>query len=765
MNPLPTKRVPVRRLAAWISSLDEWKTIRISGGLRGAFEKVGDEVPALEFLGAQAATVRVLIPSAPKFDDSESPGCFVNVKPKSGGQTGKGTPNTPGLPGGVPRAPIAPQAAPLSEDAATAREAAHTVAAVEGDAKSTWWHGWAAVLTASTLIAPRVDPVRLADILCDRRRVRFFCDTNALALGIAGWLVHLLPERAEIVTSAIADKEVMNWVDNDKTAHRAATVKSWDTRLRFNLARRLTEAPPDGIVIDRLSPDQNALMLAHGTTRAGMKASDGDLLFVELARPLIREQPRQARVVFLTGDANNARTATSALGPEHILYANVDVERAQASEGRVLGRGFWHPGGPLGTVTQATPGEVLWNLLAAFTYLIVEQSDGVWLIEPAHSVRHGGPSDWANPWVSVTELTPPKPGTSNATPAAASPPGPPAADETPTEPPEGSAPIDLLPVGGPPVGLRSSSSTKAAAAAPNVGPPANDKEPATPVSPSPAAPSEAQIVVPAVAAASVGREVWGPREIWLLPPIERDGPTDTLSSSPRPNASKFVAFLQHLCFHATTRVDASGEVSRETLRVLVGLGAATDDGWPGPRALSFRAAWERNDLDWVHGQLIQAHPGYRRVLQDIQAGRFEELTSRGEQLVPLARRLGQVARFPKPASPPRVGDATLTCQALETALLRWISGKQEGLRVMDACELAANELQVTPFRFERAMMKLWELIRNFPIEARTGGEVEPGASEEVLELHQDGTYALRDVAPGALRFGRSTPILFLVRTR
>jgi hypothetical protein len=235
--------------------------IVVSGGLRGSFDPKAPVLDALEFSGPLGTTVRLLVPSPPPQERPGSAGTFLVVKKKDGVADEKVLP----------------------------------------DPERFWWDGWAKILTASALLPPRTDSVRLADVLRDQRVLRLFCDTNALASGVAEWFLHVLPSGTQLISSAIADKEIMSWADRHKKLYEGSTAETWEARLRYLLARRLTEYPPQHTVIDRLSPDQNALMLAQGTGEGGSKSSQGDLLFVELARPLVREQPRQARVIFLTG--------------------------------------------------------------------------------------------------------------------------------------------------------------------------------------------------------------------------------------------------------------------------------------------------------------------------------------------------------------------------------------------------------------------------------------------------------------------------------
>jgi hypothetical protein len=188
-------------------------------------------------------------------------------------------------------------------------------------------------------------------------------------------------------------------------------------------------------VIDRLSPEQGALMLAKLRDETEAKSPDADMLLIELARGLVRDQPRNARVVYLTGDRNNARAATNALGGHNVLYASADQNRAKDYQGRAAARGWWRPDGPLGAVVVPGVGRLLWDLLSAcdFLVLVLGSPERRWLIRPICCIENGAPSDWEDPWVEIEDLSPavsvetvnvssasPTPGPSAETPAGSS---------------------------------------------------------------------------------------------------------------------------------------------------------------------------------------------------------------------------------------------------------------------------------------------------------------------------------------------------------
>jgi hypothetical protein len=144
-------------------------------------------------------------------------------------------------------------------------------------------------------------------------------------------------------------------------------------------------------------------MLAKLRDETGTKSPDADMLLLELARGLIRDQPRNARVIYLTGDGTNARSATSALGAENVLYAVSDWRNAHAHRQRVLVRGWWFPVTALGGARIPPIGRLLWDLLSACSFLRIEAAGTQWLLRPVNSILNGVPSDWADPWVEIEE--------------------------------------------------------------------------------------------------------------------------------------------------------------------------------------------------------------------------------------------------------------------------------------------------------------------------------------------------------------------------
>lgn len=705
----------VGQLGAWLrGTTSPGSPIVVAGGLRGTYEKGAATLDALELSDAVGTTTRVLLPNAP---DQVSPGSAATFVQKT-------KPDKAGNEKPIP---------PLDQQ----------------EANSDWWKGWTTLFTASTLLAPRVDPVRLADILHDPRLVRLFCDTNALANGAAEWLLQILPTSTQLLSSAIADKEIMSWGDQDKALYQAADAKQWEARLRFQLARRLTAFPPKETVIDRLSPDQNALMLAQGTDKTGSKSSQGDLLFVELARPLIREQPRQTRVLFLTGDYNVAYAATSALGPEHVLYANVDTQRDQPNKltGRVLSRGFWHPARPLGRLSLPSISRLFWNLLSAFNFLIVKQRNRRWLLQPSYSVQHGGPSDWADPWLKVGEL----------------PDDSPVVVAVPVVPSPESGAASALPEVPPPTELTAPNiaSTASEVPAAKVSTSLTNLAATTAQAEGPAAHADDSFAHQALAAMkAISSGQWP----WLLSRPTPAGPKDVVSVSLRLDKRTFFELLRRAC-SGQSSAKPDKEVPKETFRALIAMQVLEDSGQPGRLAEYYDSLWRHNDRDPLHAELLHAHPGYRTVVEAVRSGRVASLSTRQKAFLPLLRALGQAAQLRRD-SPLRMGDAPVAKTQLESSLQSWLPSAGAALSMAEACERALSELALTPVRFAQALTALWREDRDSAFEPKTAGAPEELFSEEVVELRPDGTFDFRPVMPSALLLqGMGPPVLFLSRRR
>ena len=626
-----------------------------------------------------------------------------------------------------------------------------------------WRNGWASVLVSAALAAPIVDPVRPADLVHDPRRIRFCCDTNALAGGVISWLLVFLGPRADIFTSAVVDRELAAWPDRWGVAFWSAkTLEAWSMRTQYRLARRLIEAPPSGVVVDRLSPEQGALMLAKLRDEQRLaKSPDADVLLVELARSLVRDQPRNARVVFLTGDRNNARTATGALGAENVLYAAADSERVRPSYNQIVTRGAWRPDGALGAVHVPTVSSLLWALLAPCDRLLVQTDKQRWQLIACASIPRGAPSDWADPWIEVRDLPAPTRAVSiqrvplipREVPTV---PQVPQVAEDPCSAPRAS----LLAILQAPAQsfirlLRAKEalgSSPAVSSFPEV--PSAAGGPILASAPSVVSAPTAQVELAAPSGA----------EDWLLPAVEV-GSLLNLPPGVRPSPSMIFPLLAavlggpdvlNMRKHSDTTLE-------EARRILRAVGAIDAEGGPGSRVGAFRAAWQRRDHDWFHAEMRRL-PGYAAVLAFVRANPSAPRNSRQESHLSMARALGQVARLDKIGGALVVGDAPVRTSQLLNALDRWLPRPGATLDTTELCRRAGADLSVTPARFERAMELLWAGGSGVQFEGRTGGTVVPGFAERVIAL---GPIApqFRALASGDLSFGRSGPVRFVTRIR
>jgi hypothetical protein len=672
---MSTALLPLARLQDWWDEHMDRRTVKVSGGLRGTPKADSPTVDLLELRTAPASTVRLLIPEEPPVVEGNSLSAAQFKQTKG--------------------------------------------------AKGIWWGGWATVLAATALVPPVVDPKRLAHLLQDTRRLRLYCDTNALAGGVADWLMFLFDGRADLVTSAVVDRELAAWPDQESNLWGAKTVDLWSKRTQYRLARRVTETPPPGVVIDRLSPEQGALMLAKlRDESSNNKSPDADLLLIELARALVRDQPRQARVIYLTGDRNNARAATTALGPESVLYAAADGKQVHKSLGKIVVPGWWSPGGPLGAVRLVPSARILWGLLAAFEFLRFETEAGSWLLRPALSVNRGVPSDWAEPWIEIDLIDRPSEPTAKATPS------------SPAQEPAGPLPGRVRSRRGGRIQSRSES--------------LGDER-------------FRQYKTENIQGNQGGD--------WLLPPMEQRAIIEGLQGFRWLTNFNldFFSFLWDAVSGAFTQIELVGPGGLLDYRmaaahkVLIFFEALDQSGAEGRRLEDFRRAWYADDLDWLHAELLRI-PYYNQAMNSLRPGNAKRLLD--ASAISMARKLGQVV--PLEGRPDTVGfalgNAPVKRIDLQEALERWLPKPGDTLDTKALCERAAVELHLTPARFERALKLLWERSPDPRFEGSTGGTTDPGPAEEVVELDETG-YRFRKVAPGALTFGRSGPVRFLRRVR
>lgn len=587
--------------------------------------------------------------------------------------------------------------------------------------------GWASVLLSLGLYQPIVDAERMFDLLHDARRIRFCCDTNALAGGVATWLLRVFAGRADLVTSAVVDRELAAWPDRKGPAMwKAKSGSSWSMRTKYRTARRLVEAPAAGVVVDRLSPEQSALVLAKLRDESAAKSPDADMLLIELARGLIRDQPANGRVVYLTGDRPHARAATGALGARNVLYCAADDRRAMSSRGKVRPLGWYNSGGPLGCVVGLALAEIVFGLLTACDVVEIhprapdgEVAGPGWSVRLSLRVDRGVPSDWEDPFVEIKEL------------------------------PAGQTQQARSPRAGQD---RSTSGSDEApdAQTSSTSDPAHHEQPGARRTPA--------ILGSGRLLANLGTPVLGRAYVNPRPPIEpRTAPTGL-----RPQPTIIFARLNEVLAGAPWP-PVSSDTDEECRRILVALGAATEDGRAGPDYHIFSDRWEQNDLDWFHSEFLRL-PGYRAVADALASGGSTS-GRRAQVQLAMARRLGQAAK--DRAGVYRYGDAWLSWAALQHFLEQRLPSAGDRVHISDLCMAALETLCITPARFEDALVRFLSKAhdgeaRGPRIEPQTSGTVEPLAPETIVVLSKGG-YGWRVVDPAGLLLGTAIPYRFLVR--
>jgi len=559
-----------------------------------------------------------------------------------------------------------------------------------------WLEGWKSVFTAAGIIDPVADSARLITLLHSRDRIRFCCDTNALASGVMSWAIEMFHQRADIVTSAVVDREIMAWADRYKGMWNAESCEMWALRTQFRLGRCTTEFPPKHVVIDRLAPDQSALMLAKLRDEKGCsdqsqnrKSPDADILLVELVRGIIRDSPRNSKILLLSGDRNLARTATNALGADSVLYMISDKKKLNNYlDGKTIAtRGWWHPGDSdhtLGRVHIPCVSWVFWYLLCACDYLFIEDSKGKkWAITRAYSVPGGVPSDWCDPHVELIEIKKEK--SQN--------------EDLPSE--------------------------------------SNDEH------------GEIK------------------KEEWLLPIRKHDG---MLSEAPKglrlPPGFVFDSLLQILF---DKRPDDSkppnDEVKKEIFKAFIWLKIIDKEYQPSENFETFRRYWSDNDLDGIHSEFLKL-PGYASVFDTLakkdetfQSGMNKiEFTARPQTIIGLGQGLGQLWLFNSLCFK---GDNALSKERFTEKLNTWLPNIGDALSMYDLCLKASQELLLSPFRLERAMIEYFKNADD-RFELGSGGTVSSRDSGKIVRLHPEG-YEWIEIYPDGLRFGRTMPVRVITR--
>ncbi len=588
----------------------------------------------------------------------------------------------------------------LFDETSVAQPPTTTPWGLQGANPQKWWEGLSKLLLACDLLSPAdIDGAVLRDLAKDKhRRLRFCCDTSALANGLAHWVIARFPGRVDLITSTLVEREIMAWADrNGREMFEMKRAEHWHQMVQFTLARRLVERPPPGVSIDRLAPDQAALMLAKvrdDARRAGDvtegKSPDADILMLHLTRDLMRTQPANTRVIFLCADRGLARTAINVLGADSVLYAHPERAAqtpAQQESPRIVPRGVWLRAGTLGALARRPIGELLWTLLAACHELVLcDHAQGkAWRLAHARLGTRPLPSEWSNPTLHWEEIVWPQ---AVAQAPAAPAPQSPAAPE-PQEPPQ---------------------------------------QPAAPEAPLP----EALLSTPP-AEASHDRAEATPRILLT----EAEAPP--LRSTKRPNVgvSNFLSALEDLCLERADTTPPTVEVAR-LLRALEV--ADADDPWqPGARIERFRQIWRTNDLDGLHGELLSIQT-YRDVTIWVRehhgaAQLPDTLKERDKSCLRLAQALGQLLHIDGGWW---YGGAGLT----EEALLGWLNARVPRGDVITVKTLfldALRELKISPPRLVRALQLHWQFHPESDYHPGASGTVDASLNvPQVVQLNTEG---------------------------
>ncbi len=580
---------------------------------------------------------------------------------------------------------------------------------------SKYQEAWSKTLVACGLAAPRVDPAPFEALLQDPRCLKFYFDTNVLASGIAHWLLEVFRGRAHFETSVLVDRELMRWVDRGGKAgfYVARTIAAFQLRTQWRLARQILTARLEGSMIMRPSPDQSALMLAKFRDEGGDKSPDADMLLLEQARLQVRDQPRNTRTIFLTGDRNLAVTAAAVLGSDAVLWIDAGPEVSRPLFGQVCLRGWWEPHGAYGRLHIPPWSHLVRGLLAACDRLIfqVERGDDCassWTLEQTlgRAVLGALPSDWTDPVFAL------------------------ACEESDAPP----RPAPVLPA----------PTSTSAPAVPAPPPPVETTRAAVVLEPPPVVPEPAAATQPLVFP-------------WAGTP---DGALGARSW--RMSSSSFWNLLAPLVLEGdgSEALWSAGSALRSAYKSFELLGWMDEEGEPGPNFRWLQQAWNSNDLDALHRALRKLRV-YETMMQQLAAhhGSVERPDDRlWRPWWGIARSLGQTAEL---GGRVYCGDAPASPEQLDRALEVWMPAVGDHLSVRELSELAARELRWSPYRLGRTMAALRQQPANrWSLE--TGGEFVGDAFEEVARLGE-GEYAEDVVDPEGLWMGGPQPVRTLRR--
>lgn len=607
-----------------------------------------------------------------------------------------------------------------------------------------WWGVLRAVLVSTGACQPKADPVVLANVLYEKKRIRLICDTNSLAGGTAAWLLAARWNRADLIVSSVVDRELLGWTDRIEDRWQATTLEGLKQRANYRQAFSFLETTPDGVVVDRMAaPEQSALMLSKVGDSKGKKSPDADMLLIEHARGLIRDQARNARTVYLTGDLASARAAVNALGADNVLYMVADTSLSRATQGKTIPWGWWQPGGVYGQAIVPSLARLARSILAAFDLLVFDLAGYTIYIRHVFSLIPGCPSDWADPHYEMfvePKAMAPQPHTppQEVEPAAET-----QQTDTPPEPPLKGAKT------------KENDSNQESAADPT------EREAETVAVPEISdlfeelSPKHTRR--PSSRSHAVPDNI---RNAWLLRPLPVLRALDITRGNRLNPRSTLTLLARAFGFQILPEEQASSsELIDEAAKVLVLLGAIDEDGLPGKYAGSWFEAWITDDLDWFHQQFLR-HPGYRDAIMVIKSDPGAKLPKRESANIGMARALGQVAIHPKFGRV--IGESPVDLETMVSALNRWLPSPGDSIRIDQASVLAASELGLTPYRFDLAMQAMWRIWRNCPYSPEAGGTGDLKYIDKVVSLGRTG-FQYQPVSWSALSFGTDKAFRFLRR--
>jgi len=145
--------------------------------------------------------------------------------------------------------------------------------------------------------------------------------------------------------------------------------------------------------------------------------------------------------------------------------------------------------------------------------------------------------------------------------------------------------------------------------------------------------------------------------------------------------------------------------------------------------------------------------------ETFQSGmKIKEFTARPQTIIGLGQRLGQLWIFDGVCFR---GDNALSKERFTEKLNTWIPNIGDALSMYELCLKASQEIQISPFRLEKAMIEYFK-DSDSKFELGSGGTVSSTDSGKVVRLYPEG-YEWIEIYPDGLRFGRTMPVRVITR--